>query len=62
MRNLRLEIFLFFLLVGTAFSPLVIPNNETGPWLFGMPRTLWMGIGISLALLVVVLISALKKD
>lgn len=27
-----------------SFTPLVIPAGENGPFLLGMPRTLWLGI------------------
>jgi integral membrane sensor domain MASE1 len=60
MGKLRLHIFLFFLLVGVTFSPLVIPEGVDTPWLFGMPRTLWAGILVSLCLLGLTLASAIK--
>lgn len=33
-----------------TFTPLVIPHGTYEPWFLGMPRTLWMGILITIAL------------
>lgn len=36
-----------------AFTPLVIPANESPPMLLGVPRTLWAGILVYAAMVVV---------
>ncbi|MEX2402106.1 MAG: hypothetical protein WD423_15150 [Rhodothermales bacterium] len=33
-----------------AFTPLVIPSGVIEPWLFGMPRTMWAGIVVTITL------------
>ena len=48
----RLTCALVILAIIIAFSPLVIPNGKFQPELFGMPYTLWTGIGISIVLVV----------
>lgn len=48
----------FLLLSAVAFTPLVIPQQVDTPFLFGMPRTLWAGIAVSLGLLIVILLAA----
>lgn len=48
----RLTCILVVLFTVIAFSPLVIPPGKFEPKLFGMPYTLWMGIGVSLILVV----------
>lgn len=35
------------LLCVVTFSPLVIPPNETKPYLLGIPYTMWMGFLVS---------------
>ena len=44
---------------GAAFTSLVIPSNEMNPWFLGMPYTLWSGILVSIALLILVFVGAL---
>lgn len=58
----RAHTFLFLLLISLTFSPLVIPERTMTPWLLGMPRTLWMGILLSLALLLLTLVTALRMN
>lgn len=41
-----------------AFTPLVIPSGVTEPWLLGMPRTLWTGILITIALVFLTFLAA----
>jgi len=41
-----------------AFTPLVIPAKVPEPWLLDMPRTLWAGLAISLALVILTFITA----
>lgn len=48
----------FFLLSAAAFTPLVIPKDVDTPYLFGMPRTLWAGISISIGLVIVITIAS----
>ena len=42
-------------LTALALSPAVIPAGRYQPELFGLPYTLWMGIGISILLVGVTL-------
>jgi len=63
-----LLVVLFLLITAATFSPLVIPQGVTEPWLFSMPRTLWSGILISILLAILTLVAAFtiktedKKD
>lgn len=41
-----------------ALSPLVIPPGEAGPMLAGIPRTLWMGFLVNVALVVLTLVGS----
>ncbi len=41
-----------------AFTPLVIPSNVTGPWLMGLPRTLWSGVLVTCALVFLAFLAA----
>ena len=50
---------LFVLIIIVSFSPIVIPEGVTEPWLFGMPRTLWMGIVISFLIAFLTLFAAM---
>jgi len=50
---------MLFLIVGSlAFTPLVIPRGESMPMLFGLPRTLWAGLVVSVLLLAVIALGA----
>lgn len=49
---------LFVILSVITFTPLIIAQGTTSPWLFGMPRTLWAGIFISIALFIITLVAA----
>jgi len=54
---------LAFLLCIVTFSPLVIPQNETGPFLIGIPYTMWMGFVISVLFVVLAfLVSIVNKE
>ncbi len=45
-----------------TFSPLVIPQNKTVPFLVGMPYTMWIGLLISvLFILLAYLVSKVQK-
>lgn len=33
-----------------TFTPLVIPTGEVQPFILGLPRTLWLGIAVSVLL------------
>ena len=48
----------FFIIIAVTFSPVVIPEKITTPWIFGMPRTLWAGIVVSFSLLLLTLFAA----
>lgn len=51
---------IFFILVGVAFSPLAISEDQMSPWFLGMPRTLWVGISISIGFLILIVATALR--
>lgn len=52
------------LIIVIAFSPLVIDPGKIRPFLFGLPYTLWMGIILTIALVVITLIggNAITND
>jgi len=46
-----------------SFSPLVTPELSTGPYLLGLPYTLWMGILVSILFVVLAyLVSLINKE
>ena len=46
-----------------TFSPFVIPQNETGPYLMGVPFTMWMGFVVSIVFVVLAfLVSVVNKE
>jgi len=45
-----------------AFTPLVIPSQTVEPVVFGMPRTLWAGILISIGLMILTIVGACVAD
>lgn len=49
---------IFLILSITTFTPLVIPVNTAEPYLFGLPRTLWVGILISILMFATLLCSS----
>lgn len=53
---------LFIIII--TFSPLVIAPGKINPFLFGLPYTLWMGIILTIALVVITLIggNAITND
>jgi len=42
-----------------AFVPAIIPEGATEPSLFGMPRTLWVSMAISLSIYIVLVVAML---
>lgn len=52
----RITCILVVLFTAMAFSPLVIPPGKFEPELFGLPYTLWTGIGVSLILVILTLV------
>ena len=48
---------LTLLLAALAFLPTVIPERVTEPFVFGMPRTLWASMGVSLAIYAVLVVA-----
>ena len=52
------------LIIAITFSPLVIAPGKINPFLFGLPYTLWMGILLTIVLVVITLIAgnALPND
>jgi len=45
-----------------AFTPLVIPSETAEPFVFGMPRTLWAGLLVSLGLMITTIVGAWAAD
>ncbi|WP_149276859.1 hypothetical protein [Pareuzebyella sediminis] len=46
-----------------SFSPLVIPENESAPYMFGIPYTMWMGLFVSILYVVLAYaVSTLNKE
>lgn len=46
-----------------TFSPFVIPQNEIGPYLLGVPYTMWMGFIFSVLFVVLAyLVSLINKE
>ncbi len=65
MNKPNIYIFLFILTILITFSPLVLTPNVHGPWLFGMPRTLWFGILSSFIIAILTLLISIhyhKED
>lgn len=50
---------LFLCIVAIAFSSLVIPEGKPSPTMWGMPRTLWAGLLVSLAFILLTVVGAL---
>lgn len=50
---------LVILMVILTFSPLITPKGQSGPFLLGMPYTLWSGILLSLILLGLTIVGSL---
>ncbi|WP_462137623.1 hypothetical protein [Candidatus Mycalebacterium sp.] len=44
-------------LAALAFIPLIIPGGVAEPFLFGIPRTLWVSMAISLSIYLVLIIA-----
>jgi len=57
----KIFITLTICLTSLAFIPAVIPNGITEPFLLGLPRTLWVSMGISLAIYVVLVAAMLTS-
>ncbi len=49
-------------LASLAFMHRVIPEGVTEPYLFGMPRTLWISMLISLSIYVVLVIAMVTSE
>lgn len=52
----RLTLFAMFILSVLIFTPVVIPKNRFTPELFGLPYTLWMGLVVYIAFVLLILI------
>jgi uncharacterized membrane protein len=52
----RLTLLALFVLSVLVFTPVVIPKNKFTPELFGLPYTLWMGLGVYIAYVLLILI------
>ncbi|MFH6604396.1 hypothetical protein ACEZ3G_12965 [Maribacter algicola] len=62
-RLLRILDVLAMLLVIATFSPMVIPQNESGPYVLGIPYTMWMGFLVSVLFVVLAyLVSMVNKE
>ncbi|MCY3624948.1 MAG: hypothetical protein OXH71_05335 [Candidatus Dadabacteria bacterium] len=48
-------------LAALSFTPLVIPYGVAEPYFLGLPRTLWAGLGISLAIYVLLVWAMFKS-
>ena len=46
------------LVSAAAFTPLVIPAGVAAPWVLGMPRTMWAGILVTVALVYLTYLAA----
>ena len=46
-----------FLVVIISFTPVVVPKNTYQPQLFGMPYSLWMGLLVTILLVVLTYIA-----
>lgn len=61
--SLRILDFLAILLCILTFSPIVIPANETSPYLLGIPYSMWMGFLVSVLFVVLAyLVSIVNKE
>ena len=52
----RVCIIIYLILTTISFTPLLIPQNQFKPELFGIPYTMWAGFIVTLALVVLTLI------
>lgn len=60
---LRVLDILAILLCIATFSPLVIPENDSSPFLLGVPYTMWMGFLVSVLFVVLAyLVSIINKE
>jgi len=52
------------LIIILTFSPLVIAHGKTDPFLFGLPYTLWVGMVLTIFLVIITLIggNAITND
>jgi hypothetical protein len=48
---------LVILIIILTFSPLITGKGKTEPFLFGLPYTLWTGILLTIALVIITLIA-----
>lgn len=49
----------YILLIIISFSPLVLSESDTEPFVWGMPKVLWSGLLISLLFIIITLVGAL---
>jgi len=45
-----------------TFTPVILPQNEYMPMLFGLPRTLWTGILIAFLMVVVTFVGGFVRQ
>ena len=50
---------LFIVLSIVTFTSIVIPAEQTNPTLYGLPRTLWVGLLISLSFIVLTILGSI---
>lgn len=50
---------LTLVLAALAFIPALIPGGVAAPYLFGMPRTLWVSMVLSLCIFAVLIVAML---
>jgi uncharacterized membrane protein len=62
-RLLRILDVIAMLLAIATFSPFVIPENESNPYLLGIPFTMWMSFLVSVLFVVLAyLVSIINKE
>jgi hypothetical protein len=60
-RKIRITQVAFAIVTLLTFSPLVLPIGTPTPFVMGLPRTLWAGIGISVVMATLITIIAVLK-
>ena len=52
---------LFVFTCALVFTPLVIPPAESTPYFLGLPYTLWVGLGLSFLLMILIIVGAVSS-
>ena len=53
---------LAIVLAVATFTPLVLPPNQIGPKLLGLPFTMWTGFGVSVLFIVLTYLASLDNQ